>query len=83
MRTALSCVDAIRETAITVQVIIKIYFADDAGTQLYLSSQNGEALQFSNPYRAAERGLIDEVIMPLKVKVSTKLPKKIPLTSCQ
>lgn len=28
--------------------IYKIYFADDAGTQLYLSSQNGEALQFSN-----------------------------------
>ncbi|WP_274972938.1 PepSY-associated TM helix domain-containing protein [Bacteroides fluxus] len=28
--------------------IYKIYFADDAGTQLYLSSRNGEALQFSN-----------------------------------
>ena len=27
--------------------IYKIYFADEAGTQLYLSSQNGEALQFS------------------------------------
>ncbi|WP_300698686.1 PepSY-associated TM helix domain-containing protein [Bacteroides sp.] len=28
--------------------IYKIHFADDAQTQLYLSSRNGEALQFSN-----------------------------------
>lgn len=28
--------------------VYKVYFADDAGTQLYIGSQSGEALQFSN-----------------------------------
>ena len=47
--------------------------------------------KFSNPYRAAERGLIDEVIMPRDIRTMTEtcwwfamnLRKKIQLTSCQ